>query len=287
MEMQIHETIEAVRHTLDQGRRKNMVVGFVPTMGALHAGHLSLVTRARQECDFVLVSIFVNPLQFGPNEDFDRYHRPFDDDIRRAAGAGVDGVFAPSVDEMYPEGEPLTRVGVDGLSEPMEGAQRPGHFEGVTTVVAKLFHIVGECTAYFGEKDWQQLAIIRQMVTDLCFQATIVGCPIVRESDGLALSSRNANLSPEERRSALALRRSLDAGVEAVSNGTNDIGEVKKSMIDAMTEDPRVDLQYAEVVDEHLRVPRTLTGTMRLLVAARIGETRLIDNASISVTETR
>jgi pantoate--beta-alanine ligase len=252
-------------------------------MGALHDGHLSLVDRAASACDVVAVTVFVNPLQFGPSEDFAAYPRDLDRDVDLAAGAGATLVFAPSVEEMYPQ-PVLTTVAVADLSEPMEGAARPGHFDGVATVVAKLFAIAGRCRAYFGEKDFQQLAVVRRMAADLSFPVEVVGCPTVRAPDGLALSSRNAYLSADERDAAPVLHRALSAGAAAVLAGETDPAAVRDLVAAVVGAEPLVALDYAEVVDAAtLRTPPVLAGELRLLVAARLGRARLIDNVGVTV----
>ncbi|HEX8770951.1 MAG TPA: pantoate--beta-alanine ligase, partial [Acidimicrobiales bacterium] len=196
---------EVFRKELDAARAAGRSVGFVPTMGALHDGHLSLIRRAAAECDVTAVSIFVNPLQFTSPDDLANYPRDVDGDVRAARGAGAEIVFAPTVDDIYAGGRPATVVHVGGLSDVLEGASRPGHFDGVATVVGKLFNLAGPCRAYFGEKDWQQLGVVRRLAADLSFPVEVVGCPTVREADGLACSSRNVRLSPEERAAALVL----------------------------------------------------------------------------------
>lgn len=254
------------------------IVGLVPTMGYLHEGHLSLVTRARRRVDTVVVSLFVNPLQFGPGEDLERYPRDIERDAALAADAGADVLFAPGVDEMYPE-PPVTRVTVDPLGEGLCGRTRPGHFTGVATVVAKLFAGIGPDAAWFGRKDAQQLAIVRRLAADLSFPVTVHGGPIVRAADGLALSSRNLYLSGEERRAALALSRGLMEAADAVAGGETD-GPRLEAMVRAVAgEESRVDLEYAELTDAAsvTRLHRVDRPSF-LAVAARVGRTRLIDN---------
>ena len=255
-------------------------VGLVPTMGYLHAGHVSLIERSAADNELTAVTVFVNPLQFGPSEDLAAYPRDLDRDVALAEEAGAAVVFAPSVEEMYPTGEPLTTVRVAVVSEPLEGRSRPGHFEGVATVVAKLFAIAGECRAYFGEKDFQQLAVIRRMAADLSFPVEVVGCPTVREADGLALSSRNVYLTPEERAVAPTLYRALTAGRRCIEqDGEVDPAAVRAVMHDAIAAEPRFTLDYAEVVNTaDLTTPTRLVGEVRLLAAARLGKARLIDN---------
>jgi pantoate--beta-alanine ligase len=275
------EVPEAWRAALDARRAAGQRVGVVLTMGALHAGHLSLIRRAAADCDVVTVTIYVNPLQFGPNEDLAVYPRSLDDDCRRSAEVGADMVFAPSTEALWPD-PPETRVRVERLTETLEGAARPGHFDGVATVVAKLFSLAGPGWGYFGEKDFQQLAVVRRMVSDLSLPVAIVGCPTVRDQDGLALSSRNAYLTPDERQAAPRLYHALLAGKRAVEDDrVDDPVLVAKTMADALVREPRFDLDYAEVVDpQDLHRPARLRGEVRLLIAARLGRTRLIDNIS-------
>ena len=258
------------------------VVGLVPTMGALHDGHLSLVSRAAAECDAVVLTIFVNPLQFGPGEDLAAYPRTPEADVAAAAGAGASIAFAPPAEEMFP-GEVATGVHVAGLSEVLDGRFRPTHFDGVATVVAKLFAIVGAARAYVGEKDYQQLAIVRRMAGDLSFPVEVVGCPIVRARDGLALSSRNAYLTPEERAAAPVLLRALRSGASAIAAGERSPVAVT-DLVGAIVEaEPLAALDAADVVDAAtLRTPTVLTGELRILVAARFGRARLIDNVAVS-----
>jgi pantoate--beta-alanine ligase len=283
--MRVIETVAECRELLHQARAQGRTVGLVPTMGALHAGHLSLMTRARAECDVVAVSIFVNPLQFGDPEDIARYPRTLDRDLEVCAAAGVDVVFAPTVLEMYP-GWPVpiaTTVSVVGVSEGWEGASRPGHFDGVATVVAKLFNIAGPCRAYFGEKDFQQLAVVRQMVADLSLPIEVVGCPIVRETDGLALSSRNVRLSAEERRAAVVLSRALAVGRALIEQGAAYSSVVAEAMRQVVEDQPLVSLDYAVAVGRHDLVARELIEDpteVRLLIAAEVGPVRLIDNCA-------
>ena len=266
--MQVVDTIAGFRKALDAERAAGRTVGFVPTMGALHAGHASLIDAAAARNDVVAVTIFVNPLQFGPNEDLAKYPRPLDADIAIAQAHGASYVFHPSVEEMYgPAGSTvLTTVHVAGITDAMEGAVRPGHFDGVATVVAKLFNAAGECSAYFGEKDYQQLQVVKQMVRDLSFPVEIVPCPIVREADGLALSSRNVYLSTEDRAAATVLHRALEAAA-------GDLDHAVAVITELVNAEPRATLDYAEaVVSDH---------EVRLLVAARFGTTRLLDNTGV------
>jgi len=269
-----------------QARAENHLVGLVPTMGALHEGHLSLVRRARQECSRVYASLFVNPKQFGPNEDFAKYPRAFESDAAQFAELGVDALFAPAADDIYPAGF-SSYVNVDGISDRLEGRSRPGHFRGVATVVLKLFEIAQPDFAYFGRKDAQQVTVIQRMVRDLNLSVRIVVCPIVREADGLALSSRNAYLNPEERRAATALYRALQAARAELAAGTRDASEIKNRMRAVFNSEPLARLDYAEVVaaddfEPVLRVSRT----SYVLVAAHLGKTRLLDNMLVEISET-
>jgi pantoate--beta-alanine ligase len=271
-------TIAALRTRLDAERAAGHVVGFVPTMGFLHDGHASLMRAARAECDVVVASIFVNPLQFAPTEDLASYPRDLDGDTALAEAAGVDLLFVPSGEEMYPT--PMaTNVSVQGVSAPLEGRTRPTHFDGVATVVTKLFAIVGPCRAYFGEKDFQQLAVVRRLTHDLSLPVQVVGCPTGRADDGLALSSRNVYLTPEEQAAAPVLHRALEAGQAAITAGERDPAAIEALMAEMICAEPLAELDYAAVVDAAtFEVPNPLTGTLRLLVAARFGAARLIDN---------
>ncbi len=276
--MQVITTIAELRETLNAHRAAGQSVGFVPTMGALHDGHQSLVLASVPENDITVVSIFVNPLQFAPGEDLEAYPRDLDADVAICDAAGADYVFAPSVAEMYPE--PIeTTVSLTGVSEPLDGQSRPTHFSGVATVVTKLFSIVGSCSAYFGEKDFQQLAIITKMSLDLSLDVRVVGCPIHRESDGLAMSSRNIYLTPAERAEAVVLNQALSKAVAAIDDGETDPAEVQKIMTDHIATAETGTLDYAEVVDARtLLTPDVLAGELRLLVAVQFGKARLIDN---------
>ena len=281
--MQVIERIDAVRKELDAARARGRTVGLVPTMGYLHEGHASLVRRSATEGDLTVVSVFVNPLQFGANEDLAAYPRDLEGDVALAGAAGADLVFAPSVDEMYPA-PVVTSVHVGELSEAMEGASRAGHFDGVATVVAKLFAVAGPCRAYFGEKDFQQLAVVRRMAGDLSMPVEVVGCSTVRELDGLALSSRNVYLEGEDRQAATVLYRALREGAALIEAGEHDPGVVRSRMAAAVAAEPRATLDYAEVVGaEDLQSPVHLAGELRLLVAARVGRARLIDNVGVTV----
>jgi pantoate--beta-alanine ligase len=283
--MDVIETAAGCRALLDAARATGRTVGLVPTMGALHQGHISLITRAAKECDVVAVSIFVNPLQFGDPEDIAKYPRTLERDLAVCAEAGAHVVFAPTIPEMYPSWPtaPATTVSVGGVSDKWEGASRPGHFDGVATVVAKLFAITGPCRAYFGLKDFQQLAVVRRMASDLCIPVDIVGCPTVREPDGLALSSRNVRLSDTERVAARNLSRALAAGRAAIAAGERDGTAVQTAMRAVADQEPFVDLDYAVAVDATtLEEVSTIDDpeTVRLLIAATVGPVRLIDNSA-------
>lgn len=265
---------------LERARREGASVGLVPTMGALHAGHGALFAAARRRCDVVAASVFVNPLQFGPGEDYESYPRDLEHDLAFAEANGVDVVFAPSVEEMYPDGG-LAAVRVDPgpLGRVLEGASRPGHFVGVATVLAKLFALAGACRAFFGEKDYQQLLIVRRLVEGLSFPVEVVGCPVVRETDGLALSSRNARLAPELRAAAPVLYRALRAGRDVVEAGERDPVAVERVMAETLAKEPSVEPDYGVVrAAADLEPVAPLQGELRLLVAARLGPVRLIDN---------
>jgi pantoate--beta-alanine ligase len=273
------DTIAGFRKELDAARATGRVVGFVPTMGYLHDGHAALLRRAAADTQFVAMSIFVNPLQFGPTEDLAAYPRDLERDLALAEECGVHVVFVPDVAEMYPGGAPATAVSVAGVSEGLEGAHRPTHFTGVATVVAKLFAITGPCRAYFGEKDFQQLAVVRRMTADLSLPVDVVGCETVREHDGLARSSRNVYLTAGERAAAPVLHRALLAGRDAIAAGARDAAAVRQVMVDTVATEPLVELDYAEVVDARtLHAVDPLAGELRLLIAARLGRARLIDN---------
>ncbi len=281
-------TIHELRSYLEPHRADGRSVGFVPTMGFLHAGHVSLMREARDDTDVVVSSVFVNPLQFGAHEDLDDYPRDLGHDAALAADAGVDVLFVPSADEMYPDGHPIpTTVSVAGVSDGYEGASRPTHFAGVATVVAKLFSIVGPCAAYFGEKDFQQLAVVRRMVADLSLPVDVVGCETVREPDGLAMSSRNAYLTTDQRAAAPVVNRALRSAADAVVAGETDPVVVRAVMADIVAGQtgPETDsaLDYCAVVDAAtLQAPAVLVGDLRLLIAVRFARTRLIDNVGVT-----
>jgi pantoate--beta-alanine ligase len=279
------DRIADLRAACERARLDGRSVGVVPTMGFLHEGHRSLMRAARARTDFVVVTIFVNPLQFGANEDLDRYPRDLAGDLAICEAEGVDCVFSPSVAEMYPR-SPLTTVHVADLTADLCGAARPTHFDGVTTVVAKLFAIVGTCSAFFGRKDAQQFAVVTRMADDLNLPVTVIGCPIVREPDGLALSSRNAYLAPEDREAALVLSTSLRRAADAIVAGDRDAEGIARLVREVIGAEPRVALEYAEVRDAHdLSRMTTIDGSVLIAVAARVGATRLIDNVVVQVDD--
>lgn len=294
--MEIISSVRAMQKWTMARRCENKTIGFVPTLGALHEGHLALARRARQENDVLVASIFVNPTQFAPGEDFDKYARPFERDCEMLKNVGCDVLFAPTSEEMYPEestsstrsGENVkssaqTVVEVLRLSEIWEGAIRPGHLRGVATVVTKLFVIANPTRAYFGEKDYQQLKIVEHLARDFCFEVEIVPCETIRESDGLALSSRNAYLDESERRVAPVLFRALQAGVEAAHNGERDVAQLVCMVERICGGEPQISLQYIAIVDAQTLEPlQTLNeNAARVLMAAKLGTTRLIDNVEI------
>ena len=287
--MQIVSSIPEIRAAVRALRARNGAasgrsVGFVPTMGALHEGHRSLLRAARSRCDIVVASIFVNPTQFGPNEDFNRYPRTLEQDCRMLEAEGVDLVFTPTAEIMYPPGV-STFVEVAGVSDRLDGASRPGHFRGVATVVAKLFHIVQPDCAFFGQKDAAQVAVLRQMVRDLNLPVEIAICPIVRERDGLALSSRNGYLSVEERRQALTLSRALLATEALAKHGEHRAETLLLTMRACLQQEPALRVDYVAVVDPDTLLPLEDTANGALLaVAAHVGGTRLIDNILLPPT---
>lgn len=279
------ERASELRDAVDAARAQGGAVGLVPTMGYLHEGHRSLVARSAAENDLTVVSIFVNPLQFAEGEDRGAYPRDLGRDKKLCTAAGAGLVFAPSIDEMYPQ-TPITSVAVKGLNAVLEGRFRPTHFDGVAIVVAKLFAMLGPGRAYFGEKDYQQLTIIRRMAADLSLPVDVVGCPTFREPDGLAMSSRNVYLTAEERPAATVLWRSLQAGRDAVVGGSRDPDEVEAVMAAVLAAEPRASSDYAAVVDAAtLDQPDVLAGELRLLVAAHVGRARLIDNLGVDVDQ--
>ncbi|MFQ5463325.1 MAG: pantoate--beta-alanine ligase [Phycisphaerae bacterium] len=279
--MEVHKIIQSCRDAVEAGRERGQIVGLVPTMGALHAGHLSLIEAARRRCDLVVVTLFVNPTQFGPGEDLTAYPRDFDGDVRACESAGVGMLFAPTTDIMYPGGE-ATTVHVARLTEHLCGASRPGHFDGVTTVVTKLFHIAPAHLAFFGEKDYQQLVVIRKMAADLNMPIEIVGCPIVREPDGLAMSSRNAYLNPDERGRATVLFRALTEAQARVAEGNVDSGAVLDGLRRTIGDAGMIEVEYAEIVEASTLTPLTIVDRpARICLAARLGRSRLIDNVAV------
>ena len=274
----VAETLAEIRHRILAARQSGKSIGFVPTMGALHAGHVSLIERARTESDLVVVSIFVNPTQFGPQEDFQRYPRPREQDLKICGQAGADLVFYPTVDVIYPAGF-RTFVEVQGLSEILEGAIRPGHFRGVATVVTKLFLIAGADRAYFGQKDYQQQLLIRIMSRELNLPTEVITCPTRRDPDGLAMSSRNAYLTPEQRQQGLCLSRAMFEVQRQLDAGQQDLGLLVQSLRKQIEDTAGVKLDYAVIVDsESLAELNAIQPNMVALVAAQVGTTRLIDN---------
>ena len=276
------KSIEEMKQIVKKLKKEGKSIGFVPTMGYLHEGHISLMRCSKKDNDITVVSIFVNPIQFGVNEDLDRYPRDLERDLQICKKEGVDYVFHPSVEEMYPEGF-STYVIVEGLTEGLCGAYRPGHFKGVTTVVNKLFNIVQPDRAYFGEKDYQQLKVIQRMVKDLNMNVQVIGCPIVREPDGLAMSSRNKYLSPEERKAALSLSKALFKAKELFESGETDINKIRKEMEKIILSHPEVkEVQYIEFVDaETLKPKEKLEKGTVIALAVFVGNTRLIDNIKV------
>ncbi|HZT34140.1 MAG TPA: pantoate--beta-alanine ligase [Bryobacteraceae bacterium] len=271
-------TVAEVRAALADFRRRGQLVGLVPTMGALHAGHAALIERARRECGCMAVSIFVNPIQFDRREDYEAYAIRLPDDVALCESLGTDVIFAPAAEEMYPAPQSVF-VEVAGLTDHLCGRFRPGHFRGVATVVAKLFHIVAPHRAYFGEKDAQQLAVIQRMVADLNMPVEIVPVATVRDPDGLAVSSRNRRLSPEERRAAPALFQALQAAAQAVASGARSAAEAKAAALAVLEACPEIRVEYLEVVDPATMAPvEQISGPVRIAAAVWLGATRLIDN---------
>ncbi len=280
--MEIIRTISWMKETVRQARTENQVVGFIPTMGALHEGHLSLIRRAKADCSRVYASIFLNPTQFGPNEDLSKYPRTFERDVEQLENVGVDVLFAPDAKEIYPAGF-RSYVNVEGLSDRLEGKSRPGHFRGVATVVLKLFEIVQPQFAYFGRKDAQQVRILQQMATDLNLNSEIVVCPIVREPDGLALSSRNTYLKVEERRAATVLHRALDGARRELNAGLRDVLQLQTIIRKLLSSESLARVDYVEIVDAETFEPVANIGQRPayVLLAVFVGKTRLIDNLLI------
>lgn len=280
MSLPIVASVSEIRKQLDRIRHDGKRIGLVPTMGALHGGHASLIEKARAECDFVVVSIFVNPLQFGPSEDFQRYPRPLEKDTALCAEKGADLIFAPGTNDMYASPQ-ITFVEVTRITDHLCGAFRPGHFRGVATVVLKLFNIVQPDSAYFGEKDYQQLCVIRRMVDDFNLPLTVVSVPTFRESDGLAMSSRNVYLSGDERAAAPALYRALTVARERIASGETDAAAIKTAALKVLAAEPLVRVQYFEIVDpSEVQPVATIAGAVRIAAAIFIGKTRLIDNVA-------
>ena len=281
--MQVIRDFKTLKSEIAGARRDGKSVGFVPTMGFLHEGHLSLLREAVRQTEYVVLSIFVNPLQFGVGEDYEEYPRDLEQDRKKAEEAGCDLIFYPEVKSMYPRGY-LTYVNTEGISEPLCGGSRPGHFRGVTTVVTKLFNLVTPDKAFFGQKDAQQALIIRKMVADLNMNLEIVVCPTIREDDGLAMSSRNAYLEPGERKAAAILYRTLKKARDMVLSGEKDARVVRDFMVDSIGKEPRANIQYIEVVDSETLQPLEEIETSALLaLAVKLGETRLIDKILVEV----
>ncbi|MDY7010339.1 MAG: pantoate--beta-alanine ligase [Planctomycetota bacterium] len=283
--MKVAKTIEEIRILVFETRSSGAnQIGLVPTMGALHEGHFSLIEIARSECDFVAVSIFVNPTQFGPNEDYRRYPRPLEEDLAGCESRGIDAVFAPSVDEMYPAGF-VTTVSVAGLTESMEGLHRPGHFDGVCTVVAKLFNIVTPDVAYFGAKDYQQATVIKKMVADLDMPLRINLCPTIREADGLAMSSRNAYLSDDERSQSSALSESLSLAERLIREGSRKAEDIITDVHRHLTDKaPLGKVDYVAIVKpDSLEAVETVESDVMIALAVRFPSARLIDNVRVGM----
>jgi len=282
--MELIKKIQPARELINASKSRGKKIGLVPTMGALHAGHTALINAALRQCDFVVVSIFVNPTQFAPGEDYEKYPRPIKQDLEICRRHNVDMVFAPTAEEMYPTGN-LTWVNVEKLTEPLCGRLRPGHFRGVTTVCAKLFNIIQPHTAFFGQKDAQQAVVIKRMVHDLNFNLDIEICPIVREPDGLAVSSRNKYLSPAQRKDATVLYCALQQAAELVDRGTRDADELT-ARIKNVLETPSVETEYIDIVDPASLEPvKSISGPTLIAVAARVGPARLIDNIIVDLNE--
>lgn len=280
--MKTIKNIKDLRIEIDMWKKAGLSIGLVPTMGFLHEGHKSLIERAVKENDKVVVSIFVNPIQFGPNEDYDKYPRNIKKDSKLCNDAGASLIFNPEVEEMYPDKTSLTFVNVENITNCLCGAKRPGHFQGVCTIVSKLFNIVAPNKAYFGEKDAQQLSVIKQMVKDLNFPIQIIGCPIVREKDGLAKSSRNTYLSTKERQAALILSKSLKKAKIAIANGEKDTIILKNLITDNLISEPLARIDYVEILDLNSMCEiDTLNKESLIAIAVYIGKTRLIDNLII------
>lgn len=282
--MQVIETIQEMRAFVSAARETGKSIALVPTMGALHEGHLTLMRWAKAQCDIVIVSIFVNPTQFGPQEDLNRYPRDLAGDSEKAAGIGVDAIFHPTAAEMYPNGY-TSYVAVEGITDKLCGLSRPGHFRGVTTVVSKLFNIVQPDKAFFGQKDAQQVVVLDRMVQDLNMKVQLEMVPIVREEDGLAMSSRNSFLSAEERSAALVLSQSLLLAQQLVAGGEQDIAKIRAAVVNAIAVQPLADIEYVEIYNyPELASISALSTKALLALAVRFGTTRLIDNTILEVT---
>ncbi len=284
-EMVVCKDIETCRQAVREARRAGRSVGLVPTMGALHEGHLSLIRAARARCAYVAVTIFVNPTQFGPDEDLDKYPRQLSTDLAACEQAGVDLVFTPDVETMYPAAC-HTNIHVGGVTGGLCGASRPGHFDGVATIVTKLFNVLPADMAFFGEKDYQQMVMIRRMVRDLMIPIAIIPCPTVREPDGLAMSSRNAYLSADQRKQAASLSRALFAAVDRIGAGERDAGKITSVIREEILSAGPADIEYCDVVDaDTLEVLNAIDRPARICLAVRIGSCRLIDNVGIGNVE--
>ena len=276
--MEVSETIQSVRSLIKAARDNGKVIGLVPTMGALHVGHISLIEAARNKCDYVVVSIFVNPTQFVPGEDFEKYPRPFENDLDICQKAGVAAVFAPSPEEMYPA-ENITWVNVEKITEPLCGQFRPGHFQGVTTVCSKLFNIIAPDIAFFGQKDAQQAIVIKRMVADLNMPLKIVVCPTVRESNGLAVSSRNKYLSEQQKKDAANIYESLQKCHQMIDAGVKETSQIIDEMRQILQQVPSIEIEYISIVDtDTLQNIDHITGKVLIAVAVQMGPARLIDN---------
>ena len=283
--MKVAKTIESVRNLVKAARSKGKKIGFVPTMGALHIGHISLIEAAAKKCDFVVVSIFVNPTQFGPGEDFEKYPRPLKADLEICRKAGVDVVFTPATAQMYPQ-ENLTWVNVEKLTEQLCGQFRPGHFSGVTTVCAKLFNIVAPDIAFFGQKDAQQAIVIKRMVADFNMPLKIVVCPTVRQADGLAVSSRNQYLTESQKKNAPLIYKSLQKCQKLIADGVADSKTIINQMRKILQQAPSIKIEYISIVDaDTLQELKKITGKVLTAVAVKIGSTRLIDNILVDVNK--
>lgn len=281
--MKVMHTIKEVKNIINKWKKDDLSIGYVPTMGYLHEGHASLIKKAREENDKVIVSIFVNPIQFGPNEDYASYPRDLNKDSALCDSIGADLVFNPEPSEMYPN-KTYTHVNVDLLTNNLCGARRPGHFQGVCTVLTNFFNIITPNKAYFGEKDAQQLAVIKKMVKDLNFNVEIVGCPIVREIDGLAKSSRNSYLNKEERTAALVLNKSLKTALNLLKSGERNPSKIKNLIIETIEKEPLAKIDYVEIVDSlNLQSVENIDSNILIAIAVYVGKTRLIDNFTFEI----